>query len=227
MINIYKKIKEKIKQGKVYKRNLKIYSRFRNFTMIPQQTYIKNLELASEIKNISGCVVECGVWRGGMIAGISQVIGKNRNYYLFDSFQGLPPAKEIDGQAALSWQKNVESPNYHKNCTASENEAIEAMKKAKVPSFYTRAGWFNKTLPDFRFPEPIGYLRLDADWYESTMICLEELFFKVSPRGLIVIDDYFTWDGCSRAVHDFLSKHSLRERIKSFGDICYIEKSQK
>lgn len=44
--------------------------------------------------------MECGVWRGGMIASISEILGNNREYYLFDSFEGLPQAKEIDGIAA-------------------------------------------------------------------------------------------------------------------------------
>lgn len=224
MNKIYKAIKNRFIQKEKNRKLSNLYFKFKDFTMIPQDCYMKNLELASWVTNVPGCVVECGVWRGGMIAGISEILGPDREYFLFDSFQGLPPAKQIDGQAAVAWQKNTASPNYHDNCTAPEEMASAAMKLAKAKSFQTVPGWFNETIPSFSFPGKISYLRLDADWYASTEVCLKELFFKVCPNGLIVIDDYYTWDGCSRAVHDFLSKHSLTEKIKTFGSICYIKK---
>src|SRR6266700_461620 len=46
----------------------------------------------------------------GMSAGLATVLGTDRQYLLFDSFEGLPAAKEIDGRAALSWQNEKQSP---------------------------------------------------------------------------------------------------------------------
>src|ERR1700736_2432942 len=93
-----------------------IYMRYKAFTMIDKYTYIKNLEIADSCRQVPGCVVECGVWRGGMSAGLADVLGPDREYFLFDSFEGLPPAEEIDGPAALLWQSNTQSPEYHDNC---------------------------------------------------------------------------------------------------------------
>ncbi|MEE3093051.1 MAG: TylF/MycF/NovP-related O-methyltransferase, partial [Pseudomonadota bacterium] len=69
-------------------------------------------------------------------------------------------------------------------------------------------------------------LRLDGDWYESTISILENLYDKVATNGLILIDDYYSWDGCSRAVHDFLSDQKLPERIRQsrYGGVAYIVK---
>ena len=39
-------------------------------------------------------------------------------------------------------------------------------------------------------PEKIAILRLDTDWYESTKHELRHLFPRISPRGVIIIDDY-------------------------------------
>jgi hypothetical protein len=66
---------------------------------------------------------------------------------------------------------------------------------------------------------------LDGDWYDSTMDCLANLFNKVNKGGIIIVDDYYVWDGCSRAVHDYLSKNNLTEKIRqSEAGICYIIK---
>lgn len=202
----------------------KIYERFREFTMVPPETYANNLRLAKMVQNVDGCVVECGVWRGGMIAGMVEILGEGRDYFLFDSFEGLPPAKEIDGAAALEWQRNTSSPEYHDNCSAPPEFAEKAMRRAAAKSFHLRKGWFTKTLPEFKPPVPIALLRLDADWYDSTMICLETLYDYVVPGGLILLDDYYTWEGCSRALHDFLSCRQASERIRALGDVCYLSK---
>ena len=69
----------------------------------------------------------------------------------------------------------------------------------------------------------IAVLRLDGDWYDSTMLCLEHLLPLAVPGGLMLIDDYYTWDGCARAVHDYLSREQAAERIeKTSGGVAYI-----
>lgn len=184
-----------------------------------------NLRLARRVSNVDGCVVECGVWRGGMTAALVSVLGAHRKYFLFDSFEGLPPAKPVDGAAALRWQRDTQSAGYYDNCSAGEEFARRAMMLSGAASFYLIKGWFEKTLSDFSPPEPIALLRLDGDWYDSTLVCLERLFEHVAPGGMIILDDYYTWDGCSRALHDFLSRHSAVERIQNLGGVCYIEKA--
>ena len=82
--SIYQNI-QKIKYGYIY--NL-----FRDFTMIPPRFYKINLKLARSFSHITGSVVECGVWRGGMIAGIAKLFNDERSYYLFDSFDFLGQA---------------------------------------------------------------------------------------------------------------------------------------
>jgi O-methyltransferase len=68
-------------------------------------------------------------------------------------------------------------------------------------------------------------LHLDADWFESTIICLNTLFEKVASGGVVIIDDYYTWDGCSRAVHEYLAKTQATERISMLGHVCYLRKN--
>ena len=86
----------------------RIYSKYRAYTMIHEAMYVNNLELCAKFGATPGCVVECGVWRGGMSAGMAEVLGADRDYFLFDSFEGLPPAREdLDGASAVAWQSNT------------------------------------------------------------------------------------------------------------------------
>jgi O-methyltransferase len=200
-----------------------IYEKYSQFTMIQRGDFCLNLQLAQTVRATPGAVVECGVWRGGMSAGLAEILGPERSYVLCDSFQGLPDAQPIDGQAALEYQSDPTHPEYHDNCTAPEEAARSAMALSPATNVQFVAGWFEATVPHLHIDNPIALLRLDGDWYESTMTCLEHLYPRVAPGGLIIIDDYHTWDGCTRAVHDYLSRHSLPARISQWADrICYI-----
>jgi O-methyltransferase len=188
--------------------------------------FADNLRLAKQYSQVPGIIVECGVWRGGMIAAIADVLqDDSREYYLFDSFEGLPDAKEIDGPSATEWQQDKQSTRYFDNCKAEMSFAESALKKAGCQKYKLIKGWFKDTLPSFNPEKPIAILRLDGDWYESTMDCMVALYPKVQPGGLILIDDYYTWDGCAKAIHDYLSQHSLSARIyRSNEGVCYMVK---
>lgn len=206
----------------------KYYSTFRIFkryTMIPPVTYIQNLRLVDHFRNIEGCVVECGTWRGGMIGGIAKLLG-NREYYLYDSFEGLPDAKDVDGVSAIEWQNDKTSPRYYDNCKAEISFAEKAMALSGAKKVHIIKGWFSDTLPRFDKSKKIAILRLDGDWYDSTMDCLNNLYDSVVPGGLIIMDDYHMWDGCAKAVHDFISRRGLADRICQWDNtVCYFRKS--
>lgn len=203
-----------------------IYFKFRHYTMNPPITYLHNLMLVDKYKHLEGAVVECGTWRGGMIAGIGQLLNdSSRKYYLFDSFEGLPVPTDEDGQGAFDWQADTTSQLYFDNCSAEMRFAEEATSKAGMKNVTITKGWFSDSLPHFDKTEKIAILRLDGDWYDSTMQCLDNLYDNVIKGGLIIIDDYYAWDGCARAIHDFLSKRGLADRVCSFNnDVCYIIK---
>jgi O-methyltransferase len=204
-----------------------MYKKYHAYTMIPPTRYMNNLLLSDMIRPLPGDIVECGTWKGGMIAGFANYLGSDREYFLFDSFQGLPKAKDVDGIQALAWQNNVNSPFYYNNCTADKKDAEEAMKLSKAKNFHIHQGWFSETLHTY---DPklggISLLHLDCDWYDSTMDCLNALYKYVLPGGIILVDDYFAWEGSSKAIHDFLSQNQLPSRIYQFrNDVCFIIKS--
>ncbi len=185
-------------------------------------------------RDVPGDFVECGVWRGGcslaMLLAQRMAFGEvKRRVHMFDSFEGLPPVTDRDGVAAREWQEN----NGH-NCAASIDDLHEMLGHFhfdKVSDYSVWPGWFKTTLPNFTgfTGRPIAVLRLDGDWYDSTRECLDELMPLVSDHGMVIIDDYFAWEGCARAVHDYLSYHDLPYRIRSLNNhsSAYFVKTEK
>jgi O-methyltransferase len=98
---------------------------------------------------------------------------------------------------------------------AAEEHASDAKKLAGAKRVVVVKVWFNQILPDYD-SGPIAILRLDGDFYSSVMDSLINLWRYVVDGGIIILDDYYTWTGCTRAVHDFLSQNHLNEPIQQF-----------
>ncbi len=192
-----------------------LYSKYKHHTMLWEPMFWENLDLCVEHHKPGFSVVECGVWKGGMMGAMAEALADPAaRFHLFDSFEGLPEAQPIDGKAALEWQKDTESPIYYNNCKAEIDDAREAMVLSGALNVSIHPGWFDQTLPGFSSESPISILRLDADWYASTTQCLEALVPQVATGGAVIIDDYFTWEGCAKAVHDYFSSEGINVSIQ-------------
>jgi hypothetical protein len=71
------------------------------------------------------------------------------------------------------------------------------------------AGRVEETIPA-RVPEQIAVLRLDTDWYNSTLHEMEYLFPQLSPGGVLIVDDYGWWRGSRQAVDEFFSRQESK-----------------
>jgi hypothetical protein len=197
--------------------------RVRPLTMVDDLALIDLVHMLRTVleEDVPGDLVECGVWRGGaafLLAGqLKQAGVSGRKVWLFDSFEGLPLPQEIDGEAALAYSRDTESPGYYDNCRASLEEVQASAEKLGLGA-HTRfvKGWFSDTLPATSASiGPIAILRIDADWYSSVRDCLDHLYDHVSEGGFVIIDDYSAWDGCAVAVHEFLSNRQLPHRLQT------------
>ena len=203
---------------------VRLHRRVADLTLVPAGQFVDNLVVARLARTVPGDLVECGTWRGGMSAALAWAL-PDRHSVLLDSFEGLPDAKAIDGPAAVHWSTVLRD---HDNCAAEEQWAREAMARVDQRDYELLAGWFDDTVPAYaQRQRPIAVLRLDGDWYDSTMVCLEHLFPLVAPNGVVIIDDYFDWDGCSRAVHDYLARQQSPERLRTSkaGEFAYVVKT--
>lgn len=186
--------------------------------------------------NVEGDFVECGVWKGGSAGIMAQAHLRNaerayRTIHLFDLFDDIiAPDPEKDGKRAVdevnqyliktgqSFSDFKDSRKPLKGIYDSQGGAgkVEVVKellvdKIKYPfenlSFHV--GLFQETVPQANKIKKISLLRLDGDWYDSIKVCLDHLYEKVVQGGVVIIDDYWTYEGCRKAVDEFMEQNSL------------------
>lgn len=192
--------------------------------------YERTMEV--ERRQIPGALVECGVWRGGtsaLIAFVSRRAGSRRPIWLFDSFEGLPEPTLKDGSWGTLLAPGRSSGQLQPigKMFATEQEAestMSAVLAGDLSDVHIVKGWFQDTLPQYRADiGPIALLHLDGDWYESIKCSLEQLYDRVSPGGIIVVDDYQDWSGCQEAVDEFLdSRDATLPRIRVGAHAAYF-----
>jgi O-methyltransferase len=206
---------------------VQIWEKVKPFTMVPEPAVEFVVEQVLQLihNNIPGVFVECGVWRGGcsmaMLLAQQAALGRvQRAVYMLDSFQGLPPVTARDGPLAHQWQNGGDPERFLNNCRAIRSDLERTLRDMRFveDDYKIVEGWFEHTVPEVARevePHSIALLRLDGDWYDSTRCCLDSLMPFVSEGGVVVIDDYYAWDGCARAVHDYLARVDAAYRIRS------------
>ena len=208
-------------------RNVRAYT----MTSVERQWALINAVRYAVRAQIAGDIVECGVWRGGAaMAAALTLLGEHagdRRLWLYDTFAGMTePARDSDGSAAVQeWRRQRRSDGGNDWCRASLEDVRANMERTGYPADRIRyvKGPIEQTLRDpGNIPQRIAVLRLDTDWYESTRIELEQLYPRLAPGGVLIIDDYGYWQGARKAVDDFFAASAepiLLNRIDETGRI--------
>ena len=61
------------------------------------------------------------------------------------------------------------------------------------------------------------FAHIDADWYDSTAVCLKHVYSNVVPGGIggVQVDDFHYWDGCKAAVHAYFDANGPKPVFQS------------
>lgn len=168
----------------------------------------------------AGDIVECGVWKGGSMMLVAkrllQLGDTGRRLFLFDTFEGMSEPDErdvsaVDNRAAkdlLSESERLDGNNVWCYSSLDEVQANLRSTGYSMNNISFIKGKVEDTLPEKSIGK-IALLRLDTDWYESTLHELETLYDQVVPGGIVIIDDYGHWSGCRKAVDEFIAKRKL------------------
>ena len=166
---------------------------------------------------VPGAVVECGVWRGGSMQAVALTLlalgDSDRELHLFDTFEGMPPPTTDDTRTTESGQVSAETllaesdPDSRMWAVAGLDDVRQVMAGTDYPSdrVHYHPGLVEDTTPG-QAPDTIAILRLDTDWYASTKHELEHLYDRLSPGGVLVLDDYGDWDGARKATDEWLEE---------------------
>jgi hypothetical protein len=134
----------------------------------------------------------------------------DRDLYLFDTYQGMPPPEDVDVDLYGHAASDPASGSYDAaGCTVGLAAVQNAMRSTGYPPerIHYVVGMVEDTLPA-KAPERIAFLHLDTDWYRSTRHELEQLFPRVSPGGSVMLDDYGHWKGARKATDEYLAQYA-------------------
>jgi len=123
--------------------------------------------------------------------------------HLFDTFEGMPPPTERD--AFIHSKRPVLGHNDGVPWTRCDESTVRNnMLKTGYNALYFHRGMVETTIPG-QAPARISVLRLDTDWYESTRHELIHLWPRLSPGGVLIVDDYGQFTGARDAVDEYFS----------------------
>ncbi len=155
---------------------------------------------------VAGDIVECGVYRGGSAAVLGAemlALGDEpqRKLWLFDSFAGMPPAGEQDGEFSHTLEGTY---------VGSEAETRRLLALADVPAsrFQIVTGFYADSFPTVNTPQT-ALLHVDCDFYDPVKLTLEKFYPRLSPGGFVVLNDYGIYKGARTATDEFLQANGL------------------
>lgn len=190
-------------------------------------------------RGIDGDMVECGVWRGGsamLIAlALMELDAADRRIVLFDTFAGMTRPDAVDrrakdGSETLTKWEHFRRDGHNDWAYAPLDEVKANMASTGYPADRIDyvAGAVEETLPD-RAPARIALLRLDTDWYRSTYHEMLHLFPRLAPGGVLILDDYGSFEGARKAVDQYMDETGTAlflHRIDSTGRLAIKEAAQ-
>lgn len=142
----------------------------------------------------------------------------------FDAF-GVFPRSEKDSSEDVEFIKGFEQVG---GDGLSEQELRRYLEIKALANLELVAGDISETIPKYLAENPhirIALLHIDVDVYQPTKVALENLYSRIVPGGLLVLDDYAIVEGETRAVDEFFSGQKvLIEKVPFSSVPAFIRK---
>ncbi|HEY4343982.1 MAG TPA: TylF/MycF/NovP-related O-methyltransferase [Parvibaculum sp.] len=171
-----------------------------------------------EVDGIEGDCVEFGVALGGSAILISKLMGPDRSFTGFDLFGTIPPPSARDAEESHARYEVIASGQsagiggdryygYEDNLHDKVKGHFRAFGlAADGPHVELVKGLFADTV-SFDAKKKIAFAHIDCDWYDPVELCLEKTYERLSPGGVVILDDYNDYGGCRVATEAFLQRH--------------------
>ena len=152
----------------------------------------------------------------------------DRQLVLYDTFEGMPQPAEIDrniwGESAPEKFTQLRTSDHGSTWAHGSLPEVQAnLKSTGFPDHQIRyvVGRVEQTLPA-NAPPQIALLRLDTDWYASTLHELQHLTPRMPKGAIVIVDDYGHWQGARQAVEEFFISQGRRPFLHRLDDAARL-----
>jgi len=165
-------------------------------------------------------IIEAGSALGGSSMLLASIKSNDRELRVYDVFGMIPaPSKYDTGDAHRRYKvisegrsKGIRGDVYYDY----EDNLIDKIKSGfasfGIDLIAQNVQLIKGLLQDtLNVDGPVALAHIDVDWYEPVHTCLERIMPKLVVGGMIIIDDYYDWKSCRKAVDEFLP--SLQGKI--------------
>ena len=184
-------------------------------------TYLSPERLASialacrliESQNLSGMIIEAGCALGGSSTLLASIKSNDRELRVYDVFGMIPSPSKHDTDDARRRYKVI-SEGRSKGIRGDTYYGYDDDLISKIKSNFASFGidliaqnvnLIKGLLQDtLNVDGPVALAHIDVDWYDPVYTCLERIMPKLVVGGIIIIDDYYDWKSCRKAVDAFL-----------------------
>jgi hypothetical protein len=159
---------------------------------------IRHLAASQALENnVAPNWAEFGVAQGRSAYFLSKYLPKDGQFFLFDSFEGLPENwVQSDGHTIA---KGTFA------CDVPDNWLTD-------PRLFFIKGWFEDTLPMPDEVGPLGFIHVDSDIYSSAKTIFERCDHQILPGTVILFDEF--WGYKNWAEHEYKALHEWGRPFK-------------
>ncbi|RPI76471.1 MAG: dTDP-6-deoxy-L-hexose 3-O-methyltransferase [Desulfobacteraceae bacterium] len=191
--------------------------------------FATHLELYCRVLDLSGEIVELGVFKGASLSRwikFRSLFGNafSKKIVAFDTFAEFPEtAFEPDKKKREQFIREAGSRSINRE------ELIDLLTRLHLyENIDLVAGDILQTVPAYRTANPhlkIALLHIDVDLYEPTAAALESFYPQVVRGGIVILDDYGAFAGANKAVDEYFKDCDVRIRTLPYSHaIAFIEK---
>ena len=168
-------------------------------SLLPLPVLVELLQIAASTP--PGNFAEFGVYKGGAAQYLAKVARtrllpwqienepaeRQGLLYLFDTFTGIPFKSKLDTHAVGDFSD-------------TSYEAVRAL----IPDAIIVKGIFPDSVEQHDIhPEPLAFVHVDADQYESTLAAIRYFPMRMISGGIIIFDDYGYLPGVTQSLHEW------------------------
>lgn len=189
----------------------------RRLSYLSVKKFVQISKVISEIgqKNIAGTFIEAGCALGGSTIVIAKLRPEGASFNVYDVFDMIPPPTSDDPEDVIQRYETIVKGDStgiggdqyygYKDDLLSEvkSNLAEFCSNSEINNLHLIKGLLQDTL---EVNEPVAFAHIDVDWYEPVKVCLNRIGPNLTVGGSVILDDYYDWGGCRKAVDEYLKE---------------------